>query len=65
MSRFLCWLGFHAWAYEYGNTHGVMQERRCYRCHLREAPYVAGAVLHRPVRLYSVRPESEEGVSAA
>ena len=39
MSRILCWFGLHAWAYEYGREHQIMQERRCYRCPKREAPY--------------------------
>ena len=40
MSGFLCWLGFHTWAYEFGvRGGGPMQERRCYRCGVRQAPY--------------------------
>ena len=40
ITRILCWAGFHPWAYGY-NHMGHIDERRCYRCKTRQAPYDA------------------------
>ena len=40
LTRILCWFGLHAWAYAFGwQQSGPMQERRCYRCPVVQAPY--------------------------
>lgn len=45
MTRFLCWLGLHAWAYEpkivipINPDVPLYRERRCYRCERRENPF--------------------------
>ena len=54
MTKILCWFGFHPWAYGY-NHRGHIDERRCYRCKTRQAPY--DETLGMAPRYRSARPE--------